>query len=722
MRRFLGICAAVLILVLSIEFVRFHTSFYVNWDQSAPVSSFARVRGKTIELSQNGGDYEPFEIRGVDLGAGYPGYYATDYAITKETYLRWLGLIQEMGANTVRVYTILSPDFYDAFYEYNTAREAKGQAPLYLLHGLWLKDYTQNSHRDAFDKDFRDTLMQEAHTVVDVLHGHRALTFSSDYGSGRFRRDVSPWVLGYILGVEWEDFTVLYTDLMNPDKTAYQGEYMVTTADATPFERVLAELGDTLLRYESGRYHTQKLIAFANWPTTDPLEHSETVAQLFKKAAKVDVEHIACTAKVQTGQFASYHIYPYYPDYMRYETEEYAVSASGEGNYYEPYLRRLVEHHSMPVVISEFGVPTSRGMAQRDEGRGFSQGGINEQTQAEALTACWQDIQTAGCAGGCIFTWQDEWFKRTWNTMHAVDLSQTPYWSDYQTNEQYFGLLSFDPGKEQSICYVDGDDADWADVAPVSTNGEASVSLQYDEKFIYFLVRKPGYRLGEALVLPIDTTPKTGSATVQGRVETFQRPADFVLLLNGESDSRLLVQKRYEALSATYSREIYLTDAYWDPPAKDTAEFVPIRLPLEMSSKLAQELTQSLSGRVPLNSYETGLLTYGNANPASPNFDSLADFCAGDGFVEIKLPWQLLNFSNPSDMEIHDDYYEHYGIEDFAIKELYVGVAAAGAAEPVPMGRFALRGWGNHVTFHERLKAGYYVMQALWAEGTGDAP
>ena len=31
--------------------------------------------------------------------------------------------MQEMGANTVRVYITLHDDFYNAFYEYNTARE-----------------------------------------------------------------------------------------------------------------------------------------------------------------------------------------------------------------------------------------------------------------------------------------------------------------------------------------------------------------------------------------------------------------------------------------------------------------------------------------------------------------------------------------------------------------------------------------------------------------------
>ena len=47
--------------------------------------------------------------------------------------------------------------------------------------------------------------------------------------------------------------------------------------------------------------------------------------------------------------------------------------------------------------------------------------------------------------------------------MHAVDLQRTPYWSDYQTNEQYFGLLSFDPGEEESVCYVDGDLSEWTE-------------------------------------------------------------------------------------------------------------------------------------------------------------------------------------------------------------------------------------------------------------------
>ena len=106
----------------------------------------------------------------------------------------------------------------------------------------------------------------------------------------------------------------------------------------------------------------------------------------------------------------------------------------------------------MPVIISEYGVPSSRGRAQSDRNTGRSQGGMSEEEQGKALVQCYKDIMASGCAGSVAFTWQDEWFKRTWNTMAYTDLTKTCYWSDYQTNEQYFGILSFDPGEVESVC------------------------------------------------------------------------------------------------------------------------------------------------------------------------------------------------------------------------------------------------------------------------------
>ena len=748
MKKFiLGACAAAFLLFLG-YYAYFHLGIYVDLDSDTPVSTFMKTDADTIYMLREGG-YEPFEIRGVNMGVGIPGEWATDYAIDEETYLRWFGWIQELGANTVRVYTILQDDFYNAFYTYNTQREAQGLEPLWLIHGVWVNDYIQNSHRDAFDDDFLQTFLEDCRTMVDIVHGQKNLSLGRGLGSGSYRKDISPWIVGYILGVEWEDVTVTYTNHRDPQRNRYQETYFYTSEDASPFEAMLAQVGDSIVDYETTRYKQQRLIAFSNWPTTDPFVYPEAITNFFMKCGYVDVEHIKTTDSFLSGQFVSYHVYPYYPDYLNYvmnpvefEEEpawmraaeqqrkqeilgvpiEQVLTGDPERDFYDPsgrvntyyaYLKMLTTYHTMPVVISEYGVSTGRGMAQRDINTGRSQGHMTEQEQGQAIIECYEDIMAAGCAGSCVFTWQDEWFKRTWNTMHAVDLDNTPYWSDYQTNEQYFGLLTFDPGQEKSVCYVDGDTSEWEVGDVVWENEQGSLSMKYDEKFLYFYARWDGFDSETGtLYIPIDTTPKSGSTYCENYGLSFDRPCDFVIRINRQDNSRVVVQDRYEVLRAMFMRETQDEDPYLDVPDPDSPAFKYIDLMLQTATPL---LTGNWSASAEV--YETGKLRYGNANPESEDFDSLADFMfTGDG-VEIRIPWQLLNFSNPSEMMIHDDYYEHYGVEYLHIDEMYVGLATE---EQVGEGRillapFPLEGWGKTVTYHERLKRSYYILQDYWA-------
>ncbi len=121
----------------------------------------------------------------------------------------------------------------------------------------------------------------------------------------------------------------------------------------------------------------------------------------------------------------------------------------------------------MPVLVAEFGVPSSRGMTHVNVD-GMNQGFLSETEQGQMDTRLFQSIVSEGYAGGLLFTWQDEWFKRTWNTMDLDNSNRRPYWNNQQTNEQHFGLLSFDPGKKESAIIVDGESIDW-DVARAKT-------------------------------------------------------------------------------------------------------------------------------------------------------------------------------------------------------------------------------------------------------------
>ncbi|MBQ7986712.1 MAG: hypothetical protein IJ304_05575 [Clostridia bacterium] len=722
MKKFIIIISAIILVLLALDWMHFHEGVYLDLGEDKPIQYFMKVDGEEIYMEKDG-SFVPFEIKGVNLGSGIPGEWATSFAVDEETYLRWFSYIQDMGANTIRVYTIQNDDFYNAFYKYNK----DNQNPLYMLHGVWVNDYVLNSHRDAYDKDFYDTFLENSKIMVDVIHGQRKLNLGrvASAGHGTYQNDISEWVIGYILGVEWDDSTVSYTDDLYEGIegfSAYKGEYMYTSEDATPFETMLTMVGDKVIEYETKRYDQQRLVAFSNWPTTDPFEYPEIIKNFFMKCAQVDTEHIKTTSAFIPGQFASYHVYPYYPYYLSF-ADDWAVfglesknafrDELGRINAYRAYLTMLNNHHNMPVVISEFGVSTGRGMAQVDKDTGRNQGNTSEQAQGQALIDCWNDIKTTGCNGGCVFTWQDEWFKRTWNTMHAVNLTRTAYWSDYQTNEQYFGLLSFDPGKEKSVSYVDGDVSEWTEDDLIQ-DGEIELSIKYDEKFMYFLVKKNGLDFeNETLYIPLDITPKSGSNYCENFGVKFDRDADFVIVLNGKDNSRIMAQERYDALRSTYSKDIYDYDTYLknNVPDKNSPKFVTIELILRTAIALSPETKETVA-----ESYETGKLLYGIANPESPEFNSLADFYANGDYIEIKLPWQIMNFADPSKMLVHDDYYDgNYGIEYIDIDKMYAGIGAGN--ERITLDEVELSGWGNKVTYHERLKSSYYIMQNLWKEG-----
>lgn len=738
MKKFIIATAVIFVVASAAVYVLFGTSWVVGPGNVQATTSVKQV-GKTIQIDKGNG-WEDFEIKGVDLGAGIPGHYATEYAIDKETYLRWFQQIKDMGANTIRVYITLGPAFYEAFYEFNN----ENPDPLYLIHGVWIDDYVQNSHMDAFNSAYQQQFIEDCRTVVDVIHGQRWVNLGSNSANGSYTRDVSPWVIGYILGVEWEAPTVAYTDETYVGMGTYEGEYLHTTTEASAFENMLASVGDALLTYENNRYAQQRLVAFSNWPTTDPFDYPKGIETFFEKYSSVDVEHIKFNEHAIAGTFASYHVYPYYPDYLQY-MPEYATQTdpTGQVNTYYTYLKRLVEYHSMPVVVSEYGVPSARGAAQRDANTDRHQGNMSETDQGNAIVRCYEDIMAAGCAGSVVFTWQDEWFKRTWNTMANVDLTATPYWGDYQTNEQYFGLLSFDPGTERSVSYVDGNAEEWQESDVIGEYEGNALSMKYDEKFLYFMVKGADVAAAQSgaqpLYLPIDTTQKTGSTTISNlgalsdlplvgaaAADTleFQRAADFVLMLQGEANSRVVVQERYEVMRAMQLRATTGQDPYTNPPAQDSSTFKHIDLVLQTLTDTSEITNANQSERRTekdqfyYQTYETGKLTYGNANPESDDFNSLADYCYGvaeDGtpFVEVKLPWQLLNFSNPSEMMIHDDYYEHYGVENMHIGEMYVGVGTGQTT--IPLFTEKLEGWGSKVTYHERLKESYYILQELWA-------
>ncbi len=587
MKKYIIAVSVIILTFLAADFMWFRLGWYVDFSPGTQVEAFVKTEGESIILNKDGNEKD-FFIKGVDMGSSLPGSWSTEYNIDEETYLRWFEQIQNMGANTIRIYSVYSEEVYNAFYKFNK----NNQNPLWLLQGVRIDDYTLNNRVSGTDDSFLGQFTENSIIAVDVIHGRRKLSLSKNgvFGYGDYTKDVSPWVIGYIIGDNWEPTTVAYTNEMYghlDEWTYFEGEYMSAKTGSKPFEVVLAKIGNEVLKYESRKYKTQRLIAFSNYAITDPFEYGEEIKKFFTKVDEIDVENIICTDKVISGQFASYHAYPYFPDFLRYMDDWSPLGIEKEyfadGNTYRAYLTALTNHHKVPVVISEFGTSTARTMSYRDVNTGRNSGQMTETEQGEVLKRSFEDIVSFGANGACVFSWQDEWCKRTWNTMHAVDLRRTAYWSDFQTGEQFFGLLAFDPGKDKCVCYVDGDVSEWTNEDKIIVDS-TELSVKYDEKFIYLLVKKENFDFdNETVYIPLDITPKSGSNYCENLNIKFDRDVDFVIIIDGYDSSRVLVQERYDALRSTYSNIVYKYNTYQKEriPEISSPKFVPINLLLE---------------------------------------------------------------------------------------------------------------------------------------------
>lgn len=714
------------------------------------VKQNSRAGERYLQVYRDGA-WHDLLIKGVNVGIAKPGHFPGETAITKQEYARWFRMIGEMNANTIRVYTLHPPAFYEALLEYNRTADK----PLYVMHGVWVNEEHLLTTSDAIDPLNTDAFKEEIKRIVDVVHGAAEVPKQPGHAGGRYSADISPYMLGWMLGVEWDPFMVESTNAKHAGRADYDGVFFQTKS-APPFETWLAEMLDVAAVYENERYGWQRPMSFTNWVTTDLLSHP---AEPLEKEDMVTVNPNVILPKEawKGGYFAAYHVYPYYPDFMNYEKAytEY-IDHRGERNNYAGYLHDLRQAHKMPLLVAEFGVPSSRGLTHRNVS-GWNQGFLSEKEQGEIDARLFEDIVQADMAGGLVFTWQDEWFKRTWNTMDYDNPDRRPFWSNAQTNEQHFGLLAFDPGKSGYIVQTDGSTQDWeqANIAPLYKAPEASETRKLDEydegrqikalyaasdeRYVYLRLDlgNPGKPLDwskmNAYIL-IDSVADQGQkrlSFVNGGLQS-EAGFDFAIQLKGPEHSSMLIDSYYDTYYYHYGQLLGMIPKLSYASSKDNGVFHPIRLTLNKELAIPGE---DGGLKLPFDSYETGKLRFGNGNPAAPDYDSLTDVAVnGDGHtVEIRIPWLLLNVKDPSMHEATGDIWEN-GIDSsqsvsglrFAAVTVKPSGESGGSeagelADAVPKLQggmlpenglipYAWKAWEEPV-FKERLKQSYGIMQ-----------
>lgn len=690
---------------------------YLNND----IKYSSRVNGSRFQVLKDG-EWEDIIIKGVNIGMTRPGKWPGEAGIYKEEYSRWFKAIGEMNANAIRVYTIHPPEFYKELKNYNEKHENK----IYLFQGVWVDEEPLEETLDAFKLDNIVPFKDEINRVIDIIHGNITLPERPGHASGKYTADVSPYVIGWILGIEWYPYMVDNVNKSRLDKGEYNGNF-VYTEDAKPFENWLADIMDHTLTYEMEKYNWQRPISFTNWVSTDMLNHpyepleEEDIASINPNVIKL--------RNIETGHFASYHIYPYYPDFLNFDPKYTKhIDHRGKANNYAGYLQDLINVHDIPVLVAEFGLPSSRGMTHVNV-HGWNQGFISEDEQGHIVSNLFEDIVHEGYLGGIVFSWQDEWFKRTWNTMDLDNPDRRPYWSNAQTCEQQFGLLSFDRHKVK----IDGNKADWKKnkVKPIYTSDKKNtdtiknVYMDHDERYLYFGVEyKDLNSTSLDTLIFLDTNPNQGNTTNPYNQNIITESGmEFIVQIKDQGDSRVVVDSYYDFHYYQYGKVLNMLPSNPLFENKDSGLYNPIKLALN------KEITiPKTKQKINFIDYETGLLKLGNGNPESKDYDSLADYYINkkDNFIEIRIPWLLIGFTDPSTKEIMGDMY----IDGLESRKNIDGIKIAVATydtktlenfdsfprvnnDKISNAEMYLYTWDewNEPILEERLKKSYYILK-----------
>jgi hypothetical protein len=613
----------------------------------------SRARGDGFEVLTEAG-WEPFYVNGVNLGAALPGKHPSEFP-SSATYAEWIEQIGAMGANTVRVYTIHPPSFYRALERYN---QAHPDQPLWLVHGVWtglpprhdFGDYTWNAQFTA-----------EMHRVVDLLHGRADIPDRPGHASGFYTADVSRWTLAYIIGREWEPYAVQAYDQAHPGAHAWRGRFLGVSG-GTATEVWLARTLDRLVAYETDRYSVQRPVAFASWPTLDPLFHQTETSIAEDRAMRglvvdddtlqhdddvvaVDPSVIKVTNGFNAGVFAAYHAYPYYPDFI--------VLGGG----YSEYLRRLKQRHpDMPVLIAEYGVPTSLGIAHLSP-EGWHHGGHTEAEMAEINATLTRLIADRGMAGGIVFAWIDEWFKQNW-LVAPLELPQDRrrFWLSRMNPEQQYGVLAVDPEPRLPGATLTDRVEAWQEVPPLYGG---TVRALADEAYLRLLVTPTDTSGRDSILIGIDVLdPQSGSFRWPGGADSVL-PAglEFVIVATAH-EVRVVADPA--ANPFRIRRQAMLRDSLATmpvgrpPPGLFQGAYDQVPRFLLGGARHTDGQFDSLrvvTNRVRLSrdgvefaasGYDRGVI------PSGPEPDGFWERDTTRGLLEIRVPWSLLNVADPS--------------------------------------------------------------------------
>jgi len=641
-----------------------------------------RAHGDYLQVLQ-GDQWKNIYLKGVNIGPARPGEFPSTPPADFQTYEEWLKLIAEMNANTVRVYTILPPAFYQALKKHNKNSSEK----IFLFQEIWLTE--REAEKNLYDKFWADEFKNEIRNAIELIHGNANIPLRRGHAYGIYTADISEYVIALGVGREIEPSIIVYTNKENSSKKAYNGKF-INVENANPSEVWFAEMMDYAVKYEMENYNTQRPVTIVNWPPLDPIYHKteatyEEELEIRRKrgeniswsvpkvvddmdAASLDINRLHITEKFPAGIFATYHVYPHWPDFL-FLDPEYPKTRDHEGsNRYFGYLLDLKKnHHNIPLLIGEYGISTSWGVSHLHPD-GWGNGGHTEEQQAKILARMTKNIKDADCAGGLVFAWQDEWWKRVSDlfTRAFSFFERKPLWLNLYDPEELFGIMGYRSAKDIPLLRGNTDDWKMATILYDSTDEKkkmefGSIKKLYafsDAAFLYIRIDFEKGGDGKKLIdfnktqywVLLNTLPEeAGTQTIPEINAEIQTGANFIIKLAGKDSSAIYITENYNPNTWIFYDFV--------PGGKRKWIKTDLKISLDRHSPFKEIIVEANQPRYGRDGTEfpplflsRSPLKYGTADPASSNYSSHSAWYLDElnGMVEVRIPWGMIYFMDPS--------------------------------------------------------------------------
>lgn len=620
----------------------------------------------------NGREYEPFFIKGVNMGVAQPGRFPGELEVSRAQYAEWFHLIKEAGFNTIRLYTLHYPHFYEVLDSFNLANP---QSPLYFFQGVWLDEELSGYIGNLYT--LTDFFYNEIEENVDCVHGNRVIPHRFGKAYGTYETDVSRWIMGYIIGREIYGEEVHHTNTVNGGIHSHLG-YHLSIENAEPAEVWAVAALDHLVDYEYNNYAVFRPVSFASWPTLDPLDHPDEPF-MWEDAEKIDLNTIILT-HAPAGYFASYHIYPYFPSFITHTPAYQEYEDSFGMNPYLGYMTDLKQHYTnIPLIVAEFGTPSSWAAAKYAIG-GMNHGGFDEWEQGELNMRMLQSIETANTGGGIYFSIIDEWFKNTWINYVDFMSDRRPLWHNLTSPEQNYGLFGYksEPVYEpwDSFC----DDCPIQGIEAAADYAYFHLSLLLDEPFTE-----------EEIWISLDTYLADVGESVLPNGETVQNRAEFALHITNHS-AKLYVTRAYDIFAFFNSHDLN--------PGQVFRSVVSDGGPWEL-------VKWKLSNFSPYDIDYIGNLNLNYHFFPENSHDAVRVYLDK---INIRIPWAMLQFVDPSQRKVLHDNISTTPIEYMESDGISVSVFYKGE-KFTPQERFLWDTWNTVESAQMYPKGSYFVMK-----------